>query len=515
MRRTWLVLVPTVLLCLVGVVASFNLTIKHQVKSTGLAWFDNTCEGGEESARSCDAVLASKWGYLPPFPEHASEEERGQTVRVLGMFSVRPRPSALVGLFYFSAMAAWYIAIGRPSYPRRIYHLAPLLVNLAGVASAVFFAYIMLTGLEAWCPWCMVTHVVNVLMLIGAILLWPRKPVAVQAEATADAEVAPDKAASPEESSATSPRPTYNWAGRLVMRTAAAAPTGVLTGPSARHPSRRLALVALGAIVAIVIAEDHFNSALTVAKLRRQEVGKLTAELQKVQADAQILYSMYVHAEKQEITLREDDPVLNAGINRLSMVIFTDFQCPHCSKFAKLVTDQLAPLFEGNLMVTFKHFPASPKCNRYVPQEFHPLACYGAVAAETARRLGGNEAFWKAHDLFFASQDKLGKTDFYRGVATEIGLDPDEFIEAMDSEESRNRVLEDIEQGKTVGVDATPAVFVAGHRVPRIAMQQMHFWRMLKKNFDAALKTQLQAQQQADVEGPQASPNNQGPGGAK
>ena len=493
MRRTWLVLVPTILLCLVGVVASFNLTIKHQVKTTGLAWFDNTCEGGEESARSCDAVLASKWGYLPPFPEHASEEERGQTVRVLGMFSVRPRPSALVGLFYFSAMAAWYIAIGRPSYPRRIYHVAPLLVNLAGVASAVFFAYIMLTGLEAWCPWCMVTHVVNVLMLVGAILLWPRKPLAVEA-ATAPAA---DTAGSPEEMSVT------------------AEPSCTRTGLSGRHPSRRLALVTLGAIVAIVVAEDHFNSALTVAKLRRQEVGKLTAELQKVQADAQILYSMYVHSEKKEIAVREDDPMLNAGINRLSMVIFTDFQCPHCAKFAKLVEDELVPLFEGNLMVTFKHFPASPKCNRYVPQEFHPLACYGAVAAETARRLGGNEAFWKAHDLFFASQDKLGKTDFYRGVATEIGLDPDEFIEAMDSEESRNRVLEDIELGKTVGVDATPAVFVAGHRVPRIAMQQMHFWRMLKKNFDAALKTQLQAQQQADVEGPQASPDNQGPGGAK
>ncbi len=166
MKKSWLILLVTIFLALAGVVVSFNLMVKHQLKRTGLAWFDNACDGGDQSSISCDRVMASKWGYLPPIPQDAAPQDRLQPVWVLGLFELTPRPSALCGLFYFSAMAAWYVAIGRPGYSGRYYHLIPLLLNVLGVGGAAFFVYIMFTDLEAWCPWCMVTHGINALMLV-------------------------------------------------------------------------------------------------------------------------------------------------------------------------------------------------------------------------------------------------------------------------------------------------------------------------------------------------------------
>ncbi|NIP84117.1 MAG: hypothetical protein GTO03_00565, partial [Planctomycetales bacterium] len=58
----------------------------------------------------------------------------------------------------------------------------------------------------------------------------------------------------------------------------------------------------------------------------------------------------------------------------------------------------------------------------------------------------------------------------------------------MNAEDLKARLQEDIELAKKVGVDATPAVFVAGRRVPRIALQRMHYWKMVAKNFQVALQ---------------------------
>ncbi len=513
MRCSWPILFIVIVLALGGAIVSLNLTIKHQSseKASGLAWFDEACEAteDEESNRSCDQVMASKWGYLPPLDEEKPGERQLEPVHIAGPVYVRPRPSALLGFFYFSAMAAWYLGVGRTTYDRRYYHLVPLLLNVVGVGMAVFFIVIMFSGLDAWCPWCMVTHAINFLMLIGAVLLWPRRPAVSpalaqgaarqqQADSAAtgddvdqsapDTPVAPDSSGPSGEAGLSRPRP---------------------------HPGTRLVLVTLGAMLAVVLAEEYFNNAITAvtkAKQLAKQVVSCRKQIKAVEDDAQILYSLYRNATKHDIPRHEDDATFNDGPNRLSVVVFSDFQCPHCGKFAKKLNDEIAPLFNGHLRITFKHYPASKRCNPYLKnlkKDFHPLACFGSLGAEAARLLGGNEAFFKAHDLLFESQKRLGKKEFYIEIAEKLGLDPDEFTETMDSDEAKKRILADIELAKKLGVKSTPSVFISGRQVPRLAVQQMHFWQVIQRSFQKALRSRQQQAAQAREKAKQQTPAEQ------
>jgi len=556
MKYTWPVLFPTILLGLAGAGVSYNLLLKHEVKTSGLAWFDATCEAGEdsESSRSCDVVVTSKWGMFPPLPEEAAEEPPaggGETdspaeasdpsegeaagasaeqeqaapedpeneeeeaaggsaeeaaaeedaprkvrlpgdlpapVSVLGLFAMRPRPVALYGMLYFSALTAWYVAVGRPSYRRRFLQLLPLGVNVLGVIGAIFFAFIMFfSELEAWCPWCMVTHVINALMLVGAFLLWPRRP---QTPAAKTGDAGPSRP------------PEHEAAAEPSEGPAQARPTDPPSPdrPAPPRPTLRTLLLGCGLMAAVLLAEWHFYHYAYEARGRntlKADFLRCAAEVRKVQGHAKTLYSMYRQAEKKDIPLRDDDPVRNEGPNRLAVVVYSDFRCPHCSTFADYMNETLGPMFGKSMKVTFKHFPADRTCNQRVSRTLHPAACIASKAAEAARLLGGNDAFWEAHDLLFASQSKLSKPEFYLEMADELGLDRREFIETMKSEEVDERIQGDIQTATQIGLRATPSVYISGRLVPTLARQQDVFWQEVKRIYGRLLRARLRQQARA------------------
>jgi len=515
MRRTWPLLLTAVLLSLVGAYVSYNLLATHYTNETGLAWFDEVCEGGEESARSCDKVLASDYGTFPAAPADARPEEKYKAVSVLGLFEMRPRPVALFGLMYFSVLAAWYLAIGRPSRSRRILHLLPLLLNLCGVAGAVYFVYLMFAAMDVWCSWCMVTHVVNGLLLVCAILLWPRKPVVVEATGdlpgqTSEPGSGPFKATASTPSELPNPQPTEASPAASVDRSAAA-PGAPGPGKPVAHPSLRLCLVALAGIAAVVAAEWYLGNTAHANELLTYQ-NNYVAEFNK--SAANLMYKLYLSNRKHHFPRRPDDPVKNEDAGRLALVVFSDFRCPHCGSFAEYLAKRVEPLFEGLLRTTFRHFPASKDCNPHVAQDLHPGACVASRAVEAAHVLGGNEAFWRAHDLLFSFRKTPGELD-YRDIARQLDLDPDRFVETMDSQAVMDRINEDIELALKVQVDATPALYLSGRRVPRAAVRQMLFWRMAKAQLDKILAAReakkAQAQKQKDQQPEQPTPGTPGP----
>ena len=542
MKRTWLVLIPTIVLSLAGAGVSFNLMVKHERKSTGFSWFDSTCEGAEEeeSTRSCDEVMASKWGMFPPVPEGVAPERENDPVPLplpmLRDIYMQPRPVGLFGLFYFSAMAVWYLVVGRPNHRRRFWHLVPLLLNITGVAGALFFAYIMFfTDLEVWCPWCMVAHGINALMLVGAILMWPRRPAiavlpqapmpvhepsavglpeavpgSIESAGTGQVGEIGDTPETDAEVEPAAPSRTAAVAGPVIAAPAGAPP---VAPPPVRlpapHPTFRLVLAAVVGIAAVVVAEWYYHD---YTQESRDRVAVLFAaeqckeEIEKVQGHAKTLYSMYQQEEKHEIPIREDDPIKNAGSDRLSAVVFSDFLCPYCGRFAKYMRDVVEPMFGENLRVTFKHYPADTPCNKYMRSRFHPHACKPSQAAEAARILGGNDMFWQVHDLLFDSpKAQLALDAFYIQLAEQLGFDPNEFAEVMDSEEVQARIAEDIEVAKDVGLRGTPAVYLSGRHVPSLAREQEVFWQEVKRRYDILLKSR----QQKRAERKQGEPNHE------
>ena len=97
-----------------------------------------------------------------------------------------------------------------------------------------------------------------------------------------------------------------------------------------------------------------------------------------------------------------------------TVVVFGDFQCPACAIFETNLNGWVVPTAEksyGGVKVVFKHWPLSPACNKHTGRDAHPKACIAARAAEAARIVGGDEAFWKMHDLLFASREALKDAD--------------------------------------------------------------------------------------------------------
>ena len=145
----------------------------------------------------------------------------------------------------------------------------------------------------------------------------------------------------------------------------------------------------------------------------------------------------------------------------VTLVEFSDFQCPFCSKVVPNV-DKLLAAYPADVRVVFRHNPLDHHCNPRVKKPFHKYACGAAVAAVCADHQG---AFWPMHDRLFAGQTKLGNESL-RGYAKELGLGADELGTCMDSEQAKAVVAEDLKLGGEIGIRGTPALFLNGRKIP-------------------------------------------------
>ncbi len=146
----------------------------------------------------------------------------------------------------------------------------------------------------------------------------------------------------------------------------------------------------------------------------------------------------------------EDSPVRGSNTASVTVVEFSDFQCPFCSRAAPIVTKLLAE-FKGQVRLVFKHLPLP----------FHPHARLAAAAAEAAREQG---KFWEMHDLLFQNMDALERSDLL-GYAQQLGLDVSRFETALDNPETYARLERDLDQARRVGANGTPTFFVNGLRL--------------------------------------------------
>lgn len=156
----------------------------------------------------------------------------------------------------------------------------------------------------------------------------------------------------------------------------------------------------------------------------------------------------------------DDDPVLGNKNAKVTMIEFSDFQCPFCRKF---MTDTLPQIKKeyidtGKVKLVYRDYPLS----------FHPGAAPAAEGAECADDQG---KFWEMHDAIFNEQEKQGSGTIQFGVAdvkkwaAQIGLDSAKFNQCLDSGKYKAEVEKDIADGTAAGVTGTPAIFINGRLV--------------------------------------------------
>lgn len=140
-------------------------------------------------------------------------------------------------------------------------------------------------------------------------------------------------------------------------------------------------------------------------------------------------------------------PVRGPSGARITLVEFSDFECPYCSLAVKEVNSIMAA-YPKDVKLIYKQFPLS----------MHPHAPLAAAASLASKEQG---KFWQMHDLLFANYRKLSRENIL-GWAKDLELDVDKFKTDLDSGKYQSVIQKDVADGETVGVYGTPAFFING-----------------------------------------------------
>ena len=164
----------------------------------------------------------------------------------------------------------------------------------------------------------------------------------------------------------------------------------------------------------------------------------------------------------------DDQPVKGNPNAVVTIVEFTDFQCPGCAR-QHPVLERIVSEFGDRVRLVVRDFPLSQ----------HAEAYKAAEAAEAAREQG---KYWEYAAVLFRNQSALG-VDKLRQYATDLGLDRAKFDAALDSGKLAEKVQRDLMDGRKLGVNGTPSIFINGKRVSD------NTYDSLKSAVETALKT--------------------------
>jgi protein-disulfide isomerase len=151
-------------------------------------------------------------------------------------------------------------------------------------------------------------------------------------------------------------------------------------------------------------------------------------------------------AQRYSLNL-DGSPAKGPGSAEVTVVEFSDFQCPFCSRVNPTMA-RIRQDYPDQVRIVFKHLPL----------RIHPKAQAAHAAAEAAHRQG---RFWEMHDAIFADQANMSP-ERYRDYAGQIGLDLERYDRDLASDDVQQRVGADSAEAEKLGVTGTPAFFVNG-----------------------------------------------------
>lgn len=162
----------------------------------------------------------------------------------------------------------------------------------------------------------------------------------------------------------------------------------------------------------------------------------------------------------------DESPVFGNTTNpKLTIVEFTEFQCPYCSRIAPTMKE-LMDKHPGEIKFIYKNFPLS----------FHANAKPAAAAAIAAQKQG---KFWEYRYALAPHSRELGDS-IYVAVAKEVGLNIEQFEKDRVLDDAMNaRIQKDFDLGVKVGVQGTPNFYINGKRQDRFSPELVE--KMLKE----------------------------------
>ena len=188
----------------------------------------------------------------------------------------------------------------------------------------------------------------------------------------------------------------------------------------------------------------------------RALVNLIIKDLKAGQNQQQIVADLKKHASDPPPVLDEPvtiniqgDPSLGPDNARVTIVEFSDFQCPFCAA-AVVQARMILAKYPNDVRLVFKQFPLDDHSQAF-------LAAEAAVAAHAQGK------FWQMHDKLYANYRSISAANILIW-AREMGLDMKRFVDEVDSGKYKQMVLNEVKQGENAGVQGTPSFFFNGRR---------------------------------------------------
>ncbi len=406
-----------VFLAACGVVIVTTISVVMVQGASEGSLVDRVCSG-ESGANHCQQAFQSRWASIALW---------------FGPNAARA-PASLLGRLFYVVLLVWFVTMGRPSRLDRRWHLFPLILTSLGVLVAGYFMVILYAVLPSGCGLCLASHIVTFLLFVGTVLTWPRGALTLEEQAIRD-----------------DARRRYAW------------------GPWQRPVTALMFSLAVGL----------FSGQLKATQLLRQRIQQVSNAYEKLASDPAFMRWDFSRQTADDYEVLPDDSVRGPADASFTLIAYSDLQCPQCERFHEMVQD-IETAFPGRIRFIFRHFPLDRSCNPLVSTTLHAFGCESSRAAEAARIVGGDEAFWQMHDAIYAFEAGL-ETRPYEQLAAEIGLDVEAFRQALNSPEVDQRIQAHIVSSKEYKVASTPHVLLNGKRVR--TWGKMTFWRAVLEPF--------------------------------
>jgi protein-disulfide isomerase len=169
----------------------------------------------------------------------------------------------------------------------------------------------------------------------------------------------------------------------------------------------------------------------------------------------------------------DDDPVLGAADAPITLIEFSDFECPYCRQWHEQVFGRLKQEYASQVRFVYRDFPLIG---------VHANAESAALAANCANEQG---VFWDYHDRLFQATAGLG-TAAYLQYARELNLDVDQFQTCLDTAKYEQEVQGDYNYAANLGIRSTPTFFING--IPLVGAQP---YEVFKQVIDKELAGEL------------------------
>ena len=243
--------------------------------------------------------------------------------------------------------------------------------------------------------------------------------------------------------------------------------------------------IIIGLIVAVAVAA--FLAGSYTSNLNQNQISEEVLDEALAKLELKLLQNQLPTKQPAVSVMisADDDPIIGNPDAPITIIEFSDFQCPFCARFHT----QTLPLIleeyieQGKVKLVFRDFPI---------QSIHPNALPASVAAECANE---QDKFIEMHDMLFEKQNEWNKLEpadtlsLFSQYASNMELEQNAFDSCLTGGKYIEEIKNDLNDGREYGVSGTPGFFVGNDQVGYVELKGAQPFDSFKKVIDAQLDT--------------------------